>query len=187
MLRSLPVIQPSLIEWCSGTFDIKNADYGSCARKAESIHALLYGLPKSRFIINTKKDGSTPVLVGDFLIWKPDDTPRSISVLNLSSWVLRTLWSPGRKQIYAMFASDQLVAATFQSNFCHVWSLVKEEEKSFKMPNSSHLIALTCRGRTVASASRSAQDITVHIWDFDTQRMRSFTAPVLPARSMTPE
>ncbi|OAL49395.1 hypothetical protein IQ07DRAFT_53703 [Pyrenochaeta sp. DS3sAY3a] len=187
LLRSLPVVQASLIKWCSGTFDIKTADYGSCVRKAELIHALRYGRPKSSFVIDTKKDGSPPVLIGDFLIWKAGNPPRSISILNLSSWTLRTLWTPARLQIHAMFASDQLVTATFKENFCHVWSLENEEEKSFKLPSSAHLTALTCRGRTVACAFRPAQNITVYIWDFDTQCMKSFTAPVLPAGSVRPE
>lgn len=172
------MLKPSLSRWYQGTVDLHRADYAFCEQKARDIHAFRNGQPRSCFKFSPEHIILHHVLTGDSLIWLPQpqalERPRSVFIFDLKAWALHTLGGEAREEIRAVFASDQLIAMTTFHNICYVSTLNGQGQKKFRVPSHFFFDTVTCRGRTVACAAVSTDNIAVYIWDYDTQRGKSF-------------
>ncbi|CAN9108960.1 unnamed protein product [Alternaria sp. RS040] len=189
-LRSLHVLKASLNQWYQGTVNLQDAEYARCKKKARDIHAFRTGKPSRIYKIIPKYDSdesllpSNPIydfkLVGSSLIWHHvfhrDVTPsRSACVLDLDTWHLRVLGGEAREQIMNVFASSEIVVLTTYANVCYVHELRgKQGCKKFRVPNRNFLKNVSCRGRTVACVACVDYHASVYIWEYDSQRGRSF-------------
>ncbi|KAF1842397.1 uncharacterized protein K460DRAFT_370364 [Cucurbitaria berberidis CBS 394.84] len=174
-LRSPDVLKQSLNQWFTGTITLQSADYALCTQKARLVHNHRHGKPTSLFDIRLEEPIAHPSLAGDTLIWlTPEQTSRSIALLDLGTWNLRIMSGEAREELRNYVASDQLVAVTTFSHVCYVWPLHGQGRKAFRVPSHDYFGALACRGRTVACAASFHDHIAVCIWDYDTQRARSF-------------
>lgn len=171
------MLKSNLDSWYRGTVDLQNADYASYRTKARTIDALRTCKPHTRFPIRLDYAFHGLVLTSDTLIWQPragNTYSRGICVFDLATWSLRTLAGEAREEVCSIAASDDIVALATFSKVCYVWELHGQVSKKFIIPSQYYFGAVTCRRRTVACAGSFVQHISVYIWDFDTQRGRSF-------------
>lgn len=114
-------------------------------------------------------------LAGNYLIWTPRDDARHACVLDLDTWQFRNLAGAGRECIGYVVASDQIVVLATNTSTCYVYELGGTwTRKKFSLPNRRYQYHMVCRGRTVACVLASDRHTCVFIWEFDTQRGRSF-------------
>ncbi|KAF2852369.1 hypothetical protein T440DRAFT_421283 [Plenodomus tracheiphilus IPT5] len=179
VLKSTTVLTTGLHNWYQNTVDLRNVDYASCGSMAQRIQAFRTFKPHSHFVIRLHRYARDPILAGDFVIWKPvshrsTDFERSICVLNLTSWKFRELHGDAREGVHSIAASDELVTMATSLNVCYVWELHGRGFKKFRVPSTEYFDCITCRERTVACVGLFEDNISVYIWDFDSQRGRSF-------------
>ena len=174
LLRSLDLLKPRLSSWYGGSRDLRSADYAFCTTEAQNIHAYRIGSPKSCFKLSLVDPVLAAILVGETLVWQPHtDVCRTLFLLNLKTWHIRSVSAESRFAISSFCASDQLVVLSTLDGF-YVFTIHDLEQKKFKTPNHAFREAMTCRGRTVACAANFAEYMEVYVWDYDTQRGRSF-------------
>lgn len=165
------------------TLDLRQTDTALYRNMAKSIQALRTAKPTSHFLIRLHRCLDDFILTGDTVIWQPRPNEdfhlpaRSLCLLDLSSWSFRELHADGREQVRRIVASDEIVAMITYSNRCNVWELHGTKSHSFVLPDSKYLGSATCRGRTVACAALTYDQIAVYIWQFDTQQGQSFEFP----------
>lgn len=177
-LRSLYILKTGLDRWYQGTVNLQAADYALCMRRARAIHAFRTGNPRIVFkVVSARKTGRL-MLAGNHLVWagrKRETSSRYALVLNLDTWQLRSLRGEAREQLMDVFVSDQIVALTTFSNICYVWELQGGPgPKNFRVPSSTYFRNVACRDRTVACVAHFAKHTSVFIWEYNTQRGRSF-------------
>lgn len=94
---------------------MQNADLDQCTRQAQAIHAFRHGRPRNLYkLYALGKPPLVSFLVRDLYIYLPrSDNRRSreVIILDLHQWKLRSLSSDGREQIFAISASDDIVAS----------------------------------------------------------------------------
>ncbi|KAF1947779.1 hypothetical protein EJ02DRAFT_472136 [Clathrospora elynae] len=175
VLRSLHVLKRSLNQWYDGTVDLHDADYTLCQQKAQRVHAFRTGNPNNMYKITPDDaDIRDMCLTGDTLSWVPSGNQRLAFVLDLTTWRLCTLSGEAREKIWGLFASDRIVALTTSTNVCYVFDLHGEGRKNFRVPSSEYFKNVTCRFSTVACLASFEEHTSVYIWEYDTQRGRSF-------------
>ena len=179
-LQSLHVIKASLNQWYQGTVNFQDADHALCQKKARKINAFRTGKPRKVYKITPEYEIDDIYLAGNSLIWKsnastPDDHSRNVCVFDLATWDLRFLGGEGREGIMDVFVSSEIVALTTFSSICYVHELHgKRGCKKFRVPNNQYLLNVACRGRTVACVYNEQLLASVYIWEYDSQRGRSF-------------
>lgn len=130
------------------------------------------------------------MLCGDDLIWLAQHR-RSVQVLNLRSLSSKALVPASRELLRSVDASDGLVTITAESGgVVYVGELTGLSPlKKFRFVTSSPGFAITSRHRTVACTARQSDGILVYIWNYDTERGRSFTVrsdtPILSGTHLT--
>ncbi|KAI2477255.1 F-box multi-domain protein [Pyrenophora tritici-repentis] len=172
-LGSLHILKTGLDQWYQGTADLGDADHALCERKARAIHAFRTGKPTSVIKIILDEQPAQPILAGNHLVLGRFE--RHVHVLNLDSWQLRSLCGEAREKLSGVFVSDQIIALTTYSNICYVYELQGGQvPKKFSVPNMMYFTSVACRGRTIACVAHLAKRTTVFIWEYNTQRGRSF-------------
>jgi hypothetical protein len=159
--------------------DLQALDDNLCEKKARSIHAFRNGKPSNIFAITPDADAtfSDQVLVHETLIWRPrkiTEESRIVCVLNLKTWQLRTLRGEALEKINHVVASDRIVVLITFTGICYVSDLHGTTTKKFRVPSMGYFQTVSCRGCTVACVATFANHQSVYIWDYDTQRGRSF-------------
>lgn len=180
-LRSLDVLKKGLNQWYAGSFNLQNADYALCKQKARAVHNFRNGNPTRFFQIHLSEKVCEMTLVGNTLILDTPGNLRSITLLNLNTWEISTVSTDARETLLGFAASDQIVAFRTYSSVVHVMTLQGEGRKTFRVPHIMYLNGITCRGRTVAYVGSSHDHIDVYIWDYDTQRTKSFNVTRHPS------
>ncbi len=173
-LQSPDILKPNLSAWYHGRRDLQSADYAFCKAEAQRIHAFRTGKPKNciKFVLQHPIKAS--VLVGETFIWQSaTDVSRVVFLLNLKTWNLRTVGAEARLAISSFCASDQLLVLSTLDAF-HVFTLHDLEQKKFRTPSHAFREAMSCRGRNVACAANFADYMEVYIWNYDTERGKSF-------------
>jgi hypothetical protein len=177
-LRSLHILKASLNQWYQGTANLQDADYTLCEKNARKIHAFRTGKPSYIYKITANYGIYGLNLVGNSLIWKhaPNRQPsRAICVLALDQWRLRMLGGEARETIMNVSASCEIVAIATWAGVCYVHELQgKQSCKKFRVPNYYYFGEFACRGRTVACVACDERSTSVYIWEYDSQRGRSF-------------
>ncbi|CAE7215615.1 hypothetical protein CFE70_009938 [Pyrenophora teres f. teres 0-1] len=173
ILGSLHMLKTGLDQWYRATADLGDADYALCERKARAIHAFRTGKPTSIIKIRLDEQPAQPILAGNHLVL--GRLERHVHVLNLDSWQLRTLCGEAREKLSGVFVSDQIIALTTYSNICYVYGLQGGQvPKKFSVPNMMYFRNVACRGRTIACVAHFSKHTSVFIWEYNTQRGRSF-------------
>ncbi|KAI4614629.1 uncharacterized protein J4E87_009429 [Alternaria ethzedia] len=179
-LQSLHVIKASLDSWYQGTVNFQDADHALCQKKARKIHAFRSGKPRKVYKIKPEDSIDDIYLAGNSLIWQsltftPENRSRNVCVLDLATWDLRFLGGEGRERIEDVFVSNEIVALTTWANICYVHELHgKRGCKKFRVPNNNYFASVACRERTVACYHIDSGFASVYIWEYDSQRGRSF-------------
>ena len=174
VLGSLHILETGLDQWYQGTADLRDAGRALCERKAKAIHAFRTGKPTSVIKIDVYAELEHFILTGDHLVLVPY-RQRFAHVLNLDTWQLRILRGEAREHLLGVFVSDQIVALTTYSNTCYVYELQGGQvPKKFTVPSTRYFKNVACCGRTIACVAHFAKHTSVFLWEYNTQRGRSF-------------
>jgi len=178
ILQSPDVLKRSLLSWYGNPSELQRADHSMYKSKAKQAHAFRYGEPTQRLEINLHYGVELVTLLGVTLIWAyrlADQAARLIYLLNLKTWSLQSFNGDARETVVRIFASDQLVGFVTASTVCYVWSRRTQEKRQFRVPGRDFYTSMTCRGSIVAYAGCLKEHALVYVWDYETQKGRSFT------------
>lgn len=175
-LRSPHVTKASLHAWYQGTLSLHHAHDAFCEKTARRIHAFRTGQPEAVCEILLDKPCRKPTLAGHHFIWTQNSATGSCAhILDLHAWKLRSIAGDAREQFCDVFASDHIALLTTFALRAYVVDLrTTSKPKTFTVPSRTIMTDVVCRGRTVACVGSFPKHTTVFIWDFDTQRGRSF-------------
>jgi hypothetical protein len=177
ILRSPDVLKKGLLSWYGNSSGLQGADHSTYESKAKQVHAFRRGEPTQRFKIDLQYGIDQVILIDDTLIWayqSANHVARVIYLLNIKTWSLQSLNGDARERVVRLFASNQLVGFVAASTVCYVWRRRDLEKRQFRVPGQVFYQSITCRGSNVAYAGRLKDHALVYIWDFETQKGRSF-------------
>ena len=174
VLGSLHILKAGLAQWYQGTVDLRGADRALCERTAKAVYAFRTGRPTSAIKIDTHEQHDEYLLAGNHLVMVPY-RDRYVDVLNLDTWQFRSLRGEAHEQLLGVFASDQIVAMTTYSTTCYVYELqAGQGPKKFTVPSTRYFTNVACCGHTIACVAHFANHTSVFLWEYNTQRGRSF-------------
>jgi hypothetical protein len=180
VLRSPDVLKKGLLSWFGNSSDLQGADHSIYESKAKQAHAFRRGEPTQCLKIDLQYHIDQVILIDDTLIWayqSADHVARVIYLLNINikTWSLQSLNGDARERVVRLFASNQLVGFVAASTICYVWRRRDLEKRQFRIPGREFYQSIACRGSTVAYAGRLKEHALVYIWDYETQKGRSFS------------
>jgi hypothetical protein len=159
--------------------DLQHVDYDFLEKKVRKIHAFRNGKPSNVLQVTPTIETSMRglILAGDSLVWMPRrsrEQSRTVSVLDLNTWQLRTLRGEALEVVLRVRASDQIVALATFTGFCYVFELHGTTRKKFRVPSCDYFDIMSCRGCTVACIAAHGCYSLVYIWEYNTQQGRTF-------------
>ncbi|RMZ71581.1 xanthine phosphoribosyltransferase 1 [Pyrenophora seminiperda CCB06] len=179
ILGSLHILKTGLDQWYQGTADLRDARHALCEREARAIHAFRTGKPTIIFRLNLNPDKYTEqfMLTRNHLVWDTYEGgyTRDVCILNLDTWQLRRVCGEAREDISRVFVSDEIVVLATHSIVSYVYELQGGQvPKKFRTPSMEYYRNVACCDRTVACVGRYSDHTSVFIWEYNTQRGRSF-------------
>ncbi|KAF2500227.1 hypothetical protein BU16DRAFT_523034 [Lophium mytilinum] len=153
-------------------------DYLHCRKTAEYVHRFQAGVLARSIMIDLPPGAACSVTYSSFedtIAWPKHDAC-AVTVLNLRSGKLLSFTGEARETITEIALSDQLVVFFTFTGVWYAGDIVTGQRKSFRLP-SAHIPVFSCRGRTIAGVMRYENGYDEHvayIWDFDTQKCRTF-------------